>query len=122
MESRTGNTDANLGTTPDLSAILPMSRELAHIRKTIAKLCRQTARQQLELIIVTTPDKTAQIDRAALNSLGWWRVVTVPSMPTLYVGWAAGVRHATAPVVVICEDHCFPEPGWAQALIEAHRG
>jgi hypothetical protein len=99
-----------------------MSREFDCIRKTIGKLCQQTARQQLELIIVTTPDKTAQIDPAALSSLGCWRVVTVPSMPTLYAGWAAGIRHASAPVIVICEDHCFPEPGWAQALIEAHRG
>src|SRR5205823_2114181 len=29
---------------------------------------------------------------------------------------------ASAPVVVFCEDHAFPEPGWAVALIDAHRG
>jgi hypothetical protein len=24
-------------------------------------------------------------------------------------------------VVACCEDHAFPDPGWAQALIQAHR-
>jgi hypothetical protein len=33
---------------------------------------------------------------------------------------AAGVREATAPIVAFAEDHSFPEPGWAEALIRAH--
>jgi hypothetical protein len=33
----------------------------------------------------------------------------------------AGIRKATAPVVVLSEDHSFPEPGWAQAIIDAFR-
>jgi hypothetical protein len=36
-------------------------------------------------------------------------------------GNAVGVRRATAPVVAFVEDHSYPEPGWAAALIEAHR-
>jgi hypothetical protein len=34
---------------------------------------------------------------------------------------AAGVRAATAPLVVFGETHSFPEPGWAEALMAAHR-
>jgi hypothetical protein len=30
------------------------------------------------------------------------------------------VREARAPVVALVEDHCFPAPGWAEALIERH--
>ena len=33
---------------------------------------------------------------------------------------AAGVRAARAPIVAFAEDHCFPEPAWARALLEAY--
>src|SRR5262249_35044767 len=36
-------------------------------------------------------------------------------------GHAAGVRRASAPIVALAENHSFPEPGWAAALIQAHR-
>jgi hypothetical protein len=36
-------------------------------------------------------------------------------------GNAAGVRHASAPVVALAEDHSYPDPDWAAALIGAHR-
>jgi len=32
------------------------------------------------------------------------------------------VRRASAPLVAFLEEHCYPRPGWAHALIEAHRG
>ena len=34
---------------------------------------------------------------------------------------AEGIRRARAPVVALAEDHSYPAPGWAQALIAAHR-
>ena len=33
---------------------------------------------------------------------------------------AAGVRRARGRVVALTEDHCFPEPEWAEALLRAH--
>ena len=50
------------------------------------------------------------------------RVVEVESVVPLASARAAGVRAATAPVVYVGETHVFPEPGWAEALIEAHAG
>ena len=35
---------------------------------------------------------------------------------------AAGVRAARAPIVVFAETHSFPQPGWADALLEAFDG
>ena len=32
----------------------------------------------------------------------------------------AGIRVARAPIVVLAEDHSFPEPGWAEALLAGH--
>jgi len=34
---------------------------------------------------------------------------------------AAGAVAASAAVVAFAEDHCFPGPGWAEAIVEAHR-
>lgn len=34
---------------------------------------------------------------------------------------AAGIRQANAPVVAFVEDHSYPDPDWAERLIEAHR-
>ena len=34
---------------------------------------------------------------------------------------AAGMRQASAPVVVYVEEHSYPAPGWAEALLLAHR-
>jgi hypothetical protein len=34
---------------------------------------------------------------------------------------AAGVREAIAPLVSYAEEHAYPAPGWAEALIKAHR-
>jgi len=33
----------------------------------------------------------------------------------------AGIRAATAPIVALAEDHSFPDPDWADALITAHQ-
>ena len=35
---------------------------------------------------------------------------------------ARGVRAARAPIVAFTEDHSFPQPGWAAALVAAFTG
>ncbi len=35
---------------------------------------------------------------------------------------AEAVRAARAPIIAFIEDHCFPAPTWADALIDAHAG
>ncbi len=40
---------------------------------------------------------------------------------TSAAAWALGVQVAQAPVVVLCEDHSFPDPTWAERLLGAHR-
>jgi hypothetical protein len=34
---------------------------------------------------------------------------------------AAGLREASAPIVVLAEDHGTPSPGWCRAILDAHR-
>ncbi len=114
--------EQDLTTKPELSAILLMVNGFQAIRRTVHHLCAQTARRQLELVMVTTRPNARLIDTAALRPLGACQVLEVDEIPTAASGWAAGIRVAQAPSVVLCEDHSFPEPGWAEALINAHRG
>ena len=54
----------------ELSAILNMPGSYASIRKTIRHLCAQTAKDRLEVIIVTTPGKIQQINSSELAAVG----------------------------------------------------
>jgi hypothetical protein len=92
------------------------------IRDVIDCLRRQDVRDRLEVVVATpAPDAL----RAALGEaceFGAVQVVRVDSLIPLGEAWSAGVRKATAPIVVIGETHSFPRPGWAAALIHAHEG
>jgi len=106
--------------TPALSAILNMPVDFDTIRKTVRHLLEQSARSRIELLIVTTPDKAATIPVSSLHAFGSWQIVSVPDLSLAAVGFGAGVRQAKSPVVVLCEDHSFPDSGWAEALLQAH--
>ena len=75
----------------------------------------------MEVIVVATSAKAPLVDTGDLESFAAWQVVTIPEMHTGAAGWAAGIPRARSPLVVLCEDHSFPDPEWAAALIAAHR-
>jgi hypothetical protein len=49
------------------------------------------------------------------------RFAEIGTFGSFAVARAAGVAAASAPYVAFNEDHSFPDPGWAEALLEAHR-
>lgn len=97
-----------------------MMTDFGSIARTVRHLAAQTAVNDLELVIVTTPEQAGAADWEKLEPFGGWQVVTIPRFDSAAQGWAAGVRHARAPWAVLCEDHSFPEPHWAEALIDEH--
>lgn len=102
-----------------LTAILNMARGVDSIRKTLHHLSVQPARESLEVIVVTTAEKAPQIDPALLAAFPQSQVIQVPDGSSLAAGWGTAIRMAQAPYVVLCEDHSYPVPEWAAALIEA---
>jgi hypothetical protein len=50
-----------------------------------------------------------------------FRVIEVGPINSTAKARAIGVRHASAPVVALSEDHAYPAPGWAEAIINAHK-
>jgi hypothetical protein len=61
------------------------------------------------------------LDDSELKDFLQFRVVEVGPLQSLSWARAPGVRQASAPVVGFVESHSHPSPGWAEALIEAHR-
>ena len=108
--------------TADLSVVLVTAGGFGNIRRTVRHLRAQTVPRRLELVIVASSEASLA-DRQPGETDGFGRVVVVPVGPIENVDKAAapGIRRATSPVVAIVEDHAYPEPTWAEALIEAHQ-
>lgn len=106
---------------PTMSVIILTPDSYDTIRKTMNCLRAQTVRNQLEIIVVA-PSTSGLNGEPELKDFNRVRLVEVGPMNSTAVARAAGVREATAPVIALAEDHSFPEPQWAEALIAAHRG
>lgn len=106
---------------PALSSILITPDDRSAIATTIGHLRAQTIAEQIELVIVAPRAERVLIPPEETNAFHRVRVVEAPALESLSVARAAGVAAATAPIVAFNEDHSFPEPGWAAALLEGHR-
>ncbi|MGH7455374.1 MAG: glycosyltransferase family 2 protein [bacterium] len=107
--------------TPQMSVILVTPDHYATISETITYLRKQSAVNQLELVIVASSAEVLQQHKSELKNFRNVVVVEVGDIQSIARANAAGIRQATAPVVVLAEDHSFPDPSWAEALIKAHR-
>jgi hypothetical protein len=107
-------------TAPGLSVIFTTD-EYATIRRTMAALRQQTVPTELEVVIVTPDAAHLGIDAEDVRPFAATRVIDTGPLASLRTPKAAGIFAASAPLVVLAESHCFPEPGWAEALIDAHR-
>jgi hypothetical protein len=107
---------------PQLTAVLATRDSFESIRRTIQHLHAQTVRDRIELLIIWQSSGTLTVDQAAIEGFAACRVIEIGRFDSVAPANAAGVRAASAPIVVLCEDHAFPDPNWAQSLIIAHTG
>jgi hypothetical protein len=91
------------------------------IRKTIRHLRGQTIQHRIEIVIAAPSLAALQLECSELDGFFGYTVVEVGPIERLAAAKAAMIRKARAPVVAFAEDHCFPDAGWAEALIEAHQ-
>lgn len=103
---------------PDLSVILVTPDCYETIRQTIRSLREQTVRERLEIVIVAPAERTLGLVEKELEAFQSVRVIEFGEIKTLAAARVAGIRAASAPLLALGEDHAFPEPGWAEALIE----
>jgi predicted dehydrogenase len=105
---------------PALSAIVMVPARTATVRRSLDALAAQDVRNRIELVFVS-PAETLDLPEYVGQFWGWTHV-RIPRLDSTSEARAAGIRQARAPVIVLTEDHSFATPGWARALIDAHRG
>jgi hypothetical protein len=105
---------------PAMSVIIVTPDSYATIRNLVDSMRAQTVRDALELVIVAPNAAVLKDETANLDCFCSWRIVELSNMRSVPGAKAAGIRCATAPIVVMTEDHSLPEPAWARALIDAH--
>ena len=104
-----------------LSVVLVTPDRYERIRKTIRHLGRQTVKSRIEVVIGAPSLGELEPDHVELSGFASVRLVELGPIRSTGEPRAIALLRATAPVIVFAEDHCWPEPGWAAALIEAHK-
>jgi hypothetical protein len=104
-----------------LSVVLITPDSFDTIRKTAGCVARQSAAAVIELVIVAPTTARIDVDESLVGGLAGVEVVRLDSVTPTGPARAAAIHAARAPVVAFGEEHCFPEPGWARALLDAHR-
>lgn len=104
----------------DLSVILVTASDYNRLRKTVRHLAAQDMADRIQLILVCTEEASLEVRPGDVQNFGELTIVEVGPMHSTGEPRAQGVEHARGAVTVFAEDHCFPQPGWASALLEAH--
>lgn len=106
---------------PDLSVVVVTPGRFAQLRRTVEHVRAQSIRHRIELVIVAT-DEQAVADRTPADTDGFWGVEVIAAGPIDNVDHASahGIHAARAPHVAIIEDHGYPQPGWAEAVLRAY--
>ncbi len=104
---------------PSLSVIVVAIKDYRSVSRTIESLRCQTIADNIELIVVA-PDRASVVDRLA-DVQGFHSVTILPIGPITNVDHAAapGLLAAASDIVASIEDHAFPDPDWAERLLEA---
>lgn len=104
----------------ELSAIVVVGPLRTRSQRVVDALCNQTARERIEVIVVDVAAE--EIPPLAIGNGAQVQYLRRADLTIYNDARCAGVRAAKSPVIAFIEDHCVPEPGWAAALIEAHKG
>src|SRR5262249_37204203 len=104
----------------EMSVVILTPGNYSIIRKTIQHLKLQTVKDRLEILIVAPSKDKLELIEGDLADFHSFKIVEVGEIRIVSVAKVAAVAHAAAPIVAFAEDHCFPEPNWAEAIITAH--
>jgi len=106
---------------PLLTVIAPTIDNYETIARVLQVVREQEKAGAIEVIIVAPEGVEIVLPQGAGDGYHSLRVLHA-AMPTRGHAAASGVRAATANIVVMVEDHAFPQAGWAKALVAAHEG
>ncbi len=111
----------NISSSPEMSVVIVTPDTYGTISRTIECLKAQTVKDKLELVIVTLSADDFEVNPEELEVFHGFQVIRSGELISLGQALAAGVKSASAPIIVFSEDHAFPDTLWAEALIESHK-
>ncbi len=110
----------NRASAPSLSVLLATPDNFTTLRRTVDALRRQSIAGQLELVFILPDQQAFDPQPGELGGFHSIKIVEHPVALELSQARVAGLRAATAPYVVIGEDHSFPHRRWAEKILSAH--
>jgi hypothetical protein len=105
---------------PAMSVVVITPDRFATISKTIRHLRAQKVCGSLEVVIVAPSAKELELDERAMAQFLRHKIVEVGPVSSTAKARAMGAHESSAAIVAFAEDHAFPAPGWAEALIKRH--
>ncbi|MBA3585739.1 MAG: glycosyltransferase [Gemmatimonadetes bacterium] len=105
---------------PSMSLIAITTGPYAILRRLIAHLRAQTIHDRLELVIAAPTRSELGLEESELAEFHSFKIVETGACLSNPAARAAAIRAAGASFVALTEEHSFPEPGWAEALLAAH--
>ena len=100
---------------PKLSVVLPAMLGYDSVLAPLDTWESQACRDQLE-ILVLYPDHLGPTE-AQLAAMPAGQVLIPVGTADLHQARAIGIGRASADYVMLAEDHCVPDPGWARAIL-----
>jgi hypothetical protein len=113
-------TSSRASTGPSLTVVSITPDSYETVRRTLRHVRAQTARDVIELLLIAPARELLEADESELAEFRWVKIVEVGPLGATGEVRARAVREASAPIVVFTEDHCFPDPDWAAALLARH--
>lgn len=100
-----------------LSVVLIVPNQRDTVLRTLQCLRAQTAQDRMEIILFGPSMAVLDTLRDDLAGFGGYQLVAWHRMRNMAAARGEAFRIARAPLVAHAEDHCFPDPGWAEAFI-----
>jgi hypothetical protein len=103
--------------TPSLSYVIPCGT-WRHVDRVVSCLLEQEEADRIELVLAGPPEVETEIPAEARER--FWGVKVVAADPReMHEARAAGLLASSAPLAIVGETHCYPQPGWARAFLDA---
>ena len=108
---------------PALAVVTVTADRYATVRRTLRHLREQTVSDRIEILLVGPhADSFAELTAAEVAGFAGCQTLVAGPIQEVERAFALGVQAARAPVVALLENHVYPEPTWAAAILRAHEG
>ena len=103
---------------PRLAVVILAPYGPFRIEQILYCLRKQTIADHLQVLAVLPEGEDSGLSLSCFHSTS--KVIQIEGFEGSGPPKAAAVKQAEAPIVAFAEDHCYPEPDWAEALLAAH--